>query len=384
MNRSNARIKEHFGLVTNDTKTTQFSFLVSPPKNRESIEKEDIICLDHPIYGDACQVFAEVTEIASYEEVAGSTIGDRMGRLSATAQIIGYIDLRNEQQTLNKLLVPPNPGSRVYRPYAKFLEDVFNRGSDGKTYTQPIHLGEAEIFGASEEGKDQQVNIYLDAANFIGKHTLISAVDGAGKTYIASVIAEELESKISQPIVILDPNNEYTTIGADSNSQIAVIEASTTRNSPDSVMKKINKGQITIITAENLGQNEKNDFYDQLINLLAKGLREKTVQPFLLLIEDADNITHQTIQEILGPKSGIATILLTSRPSLLGGKVLSQTQTQIIGKTTNSEDTAFLKNVVGSNTEQLSSLMIGEWIICGLNIIRPLRVQVRELNSKAK
>ena len=38
MDIADIRIKEHFGLVTNDTSTTQLSFLVSPPKNREGIE----------------------------------------------------------------------------------------------------------------------------------------------------------------------------------------------------------------------------------------------------------------------------------------------------------------------------------------------------------
>ena len=45
MDLSNIRIKEHFGIITNDTNTIQFNFLVSPPKNRESIEKQDIVCL---------------------------------------------------------------------------------------------------------------------------------------------------------------------------------------------------------------------------------------------------------------------------------------------------------------------------------------------------
>ena len=100
MDLSNVRIKEHFGIVTNDTSTNQFSFLVSPPKNRESIEKEDMVSIDHPRYGDACQIIAQVKEITSYEEVAGSTIGERLGKLQATAQIIGYFDLRNETPTV--------------------------------------------------------------------------------------------------------------------------------------------------------------------------------------------------------------------------------------------------------------------------------------------
>ncbi len=94
MDLSNVRIKEHFGLITNDTNTTRFNFLVSPPKNRKGIEKQDIVCLDHPIYGDACQILGEVKELSNYEEVAGSTVGNRIGKLLATTQRIGYIDLR--------------------------------------------------------------------------------------------------------------------------------------------------------------------------------------------------------------------------------------------------------------------------------------------------
>lgn len=390
MDLSNIRIKEHFGIVTNDTNTTQFNFLVSPPKNRESIEKQDIICLDHPAYGDACQVLAEVKEVSSYEEVAGSTIGDRIGKKLATAQIIGYIDLRNENKPLRKLLVPPNPGSRIYMPYASFLEDILNRGTEGKPYTQPLHLGKAEISAASKEATDQQINFYLDAADLTSKNTLISAVDGAGKTHTATVIIEELANKTSYPIVILDPNNEYATLGTPANPnqpfniQTTTINANTTKNSQEIITKKIKQGQVTIVTAENLTLTEKSDYYVSMLNALAKSRQEITMQPFLIVIEDADNLAPQAIQELLGIKNDLAAILITSHPTLLSGKVLSQIQTQIIGKTTDPQDLACFKNMISGNDEQLSSLGVGEWVINGLNIIRPTKIHVRERYSKAK
>ena len=71
MDLSNVHIKEHFGIVTNNTSSSQFSFLVSPPKGRESIEKEDIVSIDHPRYGDACQVIAQVKEITSLRRGCG-------------------------------------------------------------------------------------------------------------------------------------------------------------------------------------------------------------------------------------------------------------------------------------------------------------------------
>ena len=390
MDLANIRIKEHFGLLSSETNTTQFSFLVSPPKNRETIEKQDIVCLNHPVYGDACQVLAEIKEITSYEEVAGSTIGDRIGKRLAIAQIIGYIDLRNEAKPTCKLLVPPNPGSRIYMPYASFLEDVFSRGTDGKACAQPVYLGKAEIFGASQEAGDQQIICYLDAVDLTSKHTLISALDGAGKTYTATVIIEELANKTSQPIVILDPNNEYSTVGTASTSdknysfksQTAIINAD--KENVDSAAKKIKERQITIITAENLSLSEKSEYYANILNALAKSRREKTVQPFLLVVEDAENLPVQAIQEILMSKNGIATILITSHPTELGGKVLSKMVNQIVGRTSDPEDLAFLKNMISGSGEQLSSLEVGEWIVNGLNIIRPIRVQVRERYSKPK
>src|SRR5208283_5431550 len=390
MDLANIHIKEHFGLLSSDTNTTQFTFLVSPPKNRQTIEKQDIVCLNHPVYGEACQVLAEIKEITSYEEVAGSTIGDRIGKRLATAQIIGYIDLRNEAQPLRKLLVPPNPGSRIYMPYASFLEDVFSRGTDGKVCAEPLYLGKAEIFGASQETNDQQIICYLNAADINSKHTLISALDGAGKTYTATVIIEELANKTSYPIVILDPNSEYTTIGTASTSdknysfnfQTVIINAD--KESNDTVAKKTKEHQVTLITAENLTLTEKSEYYANILNALAKSRREKTIQPFLLVVEDVENLPVQAIQEILMSKNGIATILITSHPTVLGGKVLSKMVNQIVGRTSDPEDLAFLKNMISDSGEQLSSLEVGEWIVNGLNIIRPMRIQVRERYSKPK
>jgi DNA helicase HerA-like ATPase len=392
MDLSDIRIKENFGIVTNDTNTTQFNFLISPPKNRESIEKQDIVCLDHPTYGDACQILAEVKEVSSYEEVAGSTAGNRIGKMLATAQIIGYIDLRNEIQPLSKLLAPPNPGSRIYMPYTSFLENILNRGTDGKPYTHPLHLGKAEIIAISQEGNDEQINYYLNAADLTSKHTLISAVDGAGKTHTATVIIEELANKINHPIVVFDPNSEYTRIATSANPnqnypfnfQTDLINANTAKNSPDAITKKIKQGQVTLITAENLTHTEKKEYYANIVNALSKSRREKTTQPFLIVVEDAEDLPPQAIQEILSTKNDVATILITSHPIMLGGKVLSQTGNYIIGKTNDPQDLTYLKNMISGCEEQLSSLGVGEWIVNGLNIMRPTKIQVRERYSKAK
>ncbi len=381
MDLSSVRIKEHFGMASNDTSTTKFTFVISPPKNRQTIQKQDIICLDHPIFGEVCQILGEVTEITSYEEVAGSTIRDRIGKLLATTQIIGYIDLRGENRPLQKLLVPPNPGSRIYMPYSAFLQDTLNRGTDGKPYIQSLCLGKTLIAAANQETNDQQLHFYLNA-DLLFKHTLICGVDGAGKTHTATVIIEELTGKVNQPIVVFDSNNEYASISTASKVlETDNVAANPQQNNPKAVAEKIKPNQVTIINTESLFLAEKDDYLSNVLKDLIKGRHEKTIQPFLLIIDDADNLSPQMLKEILACKE-VGTILISSHPTLLGGKILSQIQTLIIGKTVDQQDLAYLDNITNGVEEELPNLRVGEWIIAGVNIARPTKIQIRDQHSE--
>src|SRR3990170_6466289 len=122
------RVKEQIGIVTNDTSTRQLCFLVSPLKNRTTVVEKEYVLLDHPTQGETSQLIAEVTEIRSYEEIGGTSLNDKIaGNRIATAHILGYVNLQDENKPIQKLLTPPNPGSRVYLPYAEFLDDTFKR-----------------------------------------------------------------------------------------------------------------------------------------------------------------------------------------------------------------------------------------------------------------
>lgn len=45
------RFKEHLGIVTSEANTAQFSFYLSPPKNRVAVGKNDYVLIDHPVFG---------------------------------------------------------------------------------------------------------------------------------------------------------------------------------------------------------------------------------------------------------------------------------------------------------------------------------------------
>ena len=373
MDLSNVRIREHFGLVSNDTHTGQFCFLVSPPKSRRAVEKYDYVLVDHPLFGEACQVLSVITDITSYEEVAGSTIGDKMGKMLATAEVIGYVDLRNEIRPLSKVLIPPNPGCRVYVPLKKFLEDTLNRNAKGEAFKTPIQIGTLEGSSAEEAGTNSEIKCLIDAQDFNSRHSIISSVAGAGKTHIAKLLMQEMSGKTSAQIILFDPYNEYSD---ESNSSAKKIEIKA-KTDRDSLDKEVKKGQITVLNAKGLASEEKRSFFLESLQLLLKLRLEEKIKPIFLIIEESENLKGEVLNQVVaeGRKIGVFVCLLTTNPGELGGKILSQMGYQIIGKTTNKEDIEFLSNMVGA-TYALPDLKVGEWIINGISNNRPTKFRM--------
>jgi DNA helicase HerA-like ATPase len=373
MDLSNVRIREHYGLVSNNTHTGEFSFLISPPKNRASVEKHDFVLVDHPLFGEACQVLSVITEITSYEEISGSTVGDRLGKMMATAEVIGYIDLRNENRLIREVLVPPNPGCRVYIPLKKFLEDILNRNAKGEVFKTPIQIGTFEAASAEEQDKSGSIKCFIDAQDFTLKHSLITAVAGAGKTHTAKLLIKEMSGKTSAQTIIFDPYNEYSDR---LNTTAKIIEVNATMDK-DSIVKEIKKNQITILNTKGLKIEEKRSYYIQTLQLLLKLRLEEKINPLFLIIEEAENLKGETLDQVVaeGRKIGVFACLLTTHAADLGGKILSQIISQIIGKTIIKEDIEYLISISGT-ANALPSLGVGEWIINRLGDSRPMKVHV--------
>ncbi len=374
MDLSSVRIREHYGLISNDTHTGQFSFLVSPPKNRGSVEKHDYVLIDHPLFGEACPVLAVITEITSYEEVAGSTMGDKMGKMLATAVIEGYVDLRNDNKPLCEVLVPPKPGSRVYVPFKTFLEDILNRNTKGETFKAPIEIGGFENSSAEDQENKGPIKCFLDAQDFTSKHSIITGNSGTGKTHTAKQLVQELLGKTYSQIIIFDPYNEYLDISNPSTRKIEI----NAKTQLDTLDKELKKEQLTGLNAQGLTTEEKRFFYLEALKLLIKLRSEEQIKPLFLVIEEAENLKGEILNQLVteGRKTGISVCLLTVNPAALGGKILSQMGYQIIGKTTNKEDIEYLTNLAGpANT--LPTMAPGEWIINGINASRPMKVQLK-------
>jgi len=377
MGPSTTRIKEHIGIVTNETSTTQINFLISPLKNKITVEKTDYILLDHPTYGETNPILAEVTEIRSYEEVASTNITDKnAGNLIATAQIIGYINLQEQNRTIHKLLTPPTSGSRIYLPYVEFLEDTFTRDTNGKPYTTPIHIGTQEATATTTKENRKPINHYLNAETLTTTHTLITGTDGTGKTHTAIVLTTEIANKTQQAIAIIDPHGEYNKIRDNTKKPTQTITLHADENAKDKLAKTVKTNQTTILNAENLTPEEKHTTLTHYLTALWKARTEKTIPPLLLIVEDAETLKNETLETIAyqGTKHGIALMLIAKHPAELGGKILSQTTTQIIGRTTDKDDIDYLKNMAQEKTALLPQLKQGQWIINSLTTTQPTQI----------
>ena len=365
MDLSNVRIREHFGLLSNDSRTGQFNFLVSPPKSRAGIEKNDYILVDHALIGEACQILAIISEITSYEEIAGSTINERKGKMLATAQIIGGIDLRNDNKPLNKILVPPTPGSRVYIPLKNFVQDILNRNLQGEPYKTPIQIGNFEGTSAEEEN-NKEIKCFIDAQEITTKHTIISSVTGAGKTQTAKKIVKSVLQKTQTPIIVFDAYGEYA---SKKNSAKIISEK-------EALLKEIKKNKLTTLNGQGLTLEEKRtNFTEALKTILELRLKEK-IDPVLVVIEEAENLKGTILEEAItqGNKIGLSLCLITTQPSEIGGKILPHVSNQLIGKTTDTSDIERLSMIAGT-TNNLTELTAGEWILSGINTNRTMKIR---------
>ncbi|MCW3984562.1 MAG: DUF87 domain-containing protein [Candidatus Bathyarchaeota archaeon] len=360
MDHTSVRVREHFGLISNDSHIEQFTFLVSPPKSRVGVQKGDYVIVDHPLLGDQTQILAVIKDISSYEEIAGSTINERKGKMLAIAHVLGCIDLSAEAKPLRRVLVPPTPGSRVYIPLKGFLQDILNRNQKGQPFKAPIEIGTYEG-AALEEASSGPVKAFIDAEDFTGQHSLISADAGAGKTVTAKKLIRATQAAAATRIVIFDPYGEYGDV-VQVNLDVGAVEG---------LQKELGKPRVVGVSAVKLSLTEKQAAYSEALVRLLKLRLEDKIGPTLVVVEEAENLVGFELAEALskGRKVGLALCMITSSPSALGSEILSQVATQLAGKTSQNVDLEVLP-------EAAAGLSAGEWVLSGVNLSRALKVNV--------
>lgn len=118
--------------------------------------------------------------------------------------------------------------------------------------------------------------------------------------------------------------------------------------------------------------------------------------PFIMILEEAHNFCPQqgyavSTESLInvaseGRKFGFGLCIVTQRPARVDKNLLSQCNTQIILKVTNTNDlkaiTASVEGISQGATEEIQRLAVGEALVMGGNIALPIYVQIRIRKSR--
>jgi DNA helicase HerA-like ATPase len=117
--------------------------------------------------------------------------------------VIGYFD--DDLADFINPRVPPMPGQRVYLAPSDLLARVLSPRRKGERGS--AHIGSLLTREAGE------VPVVLSVKDVVSTHLAVLASTGAGKSYTASVLVEELmRPENRSAVLVIDPHGEYDTI----------------------------------------------------------------------------------------------------------------------------------------------------------------------------
>jgi uncharacterized protein len=157
---------------------------------------------------------------------------------SLTVTVLGYYDPVLHDY-INPRVEPP-AGHPVYAVSDDELSRILNKRQPGERGA--VHIG--SLLSRAENA----VPIVLDGAALTSTHLAVIASTGSGKSYLMSVIVEELlQASNRAAIVLIDPHSEYGTLEAinqDSRFQKAPYRPEVTVYAPGSI--KISAGSLLL------------------------------------------------------------------------------------------------------------------------------------------
>ncbi|HDD46439.1 MAG TPA: ATP-binding protein [Candidatus Aenigmarchaeota archaeon] len=203
---------EEYGTVisTFDSPSTQkFSFVIKKGKIVRRGQYVQLLTEDGKMIARVCDVFKmnryfmRPDSVEKYE-ASGAALDeifpvDNWEYLVAEAKPLGIFS--NESKNFVDVTFPPSPGCKVSEPEHEILEMLF--GFDPKG----LHIGKMPY---------HEVDVRLNMTKLLQKHLAILAISGAGKSYLTSVIVEELLKRKEEDgqisILLIDTHGEYVSL----------------------------------------------------------------------------------------------------------------------------------------------------------------------------
>lgn len=218
----------YVGTLVGESTSREFRLAV----NHQSIREQDIIAVDAQLRnptsatlsenGSAAQtenirVWAKVQRIERLNPLFPSEAGHELAAtqtnpfdtvlslsremVTAVCQVLGSEPLKGARGgKLDHLRYPPQPATSAYGPDSKDIARVV--------------LGELEskknrALDVATLSNREDVDVKVDGHAIVSRHLAILAMTGAGKSWTARRIIEQLSRK-NYPIVIFDPHGDYT------------------------------------------------------------------------------------------------------------------------------------------------------------------------------
>ncbi|MCG3212538.1 MAG: hypothetical protein FOGNACKC_06208 [Anaerolineae bacterium] len=197
-------------------------FTFVSPDAAQSLRTGEYVAYQTRVDGQPRRILARITErqplrlfpdsFMANPAIAPDTIAAMIGHdqpagehelFQLTATILGYYDAQLGDFINPR--IPPRAGWPVYLAEAEELKTVLSA-------KQPGYIGAAHIGSLLSRERDA-VPVVVDVQAFTSTHLAIIASTGAGKSYLAGVLLEELLKPYNRAaVLIVDPHGEYNTL----------------------------------------------------------------------------------------------------------------------------------------------------------------------------
>ena len=207
------------GLAKGPGETPQDFTFVSPDRS-QSLKVGEFITYEVEADGEARRILSRIIDrqplrlypdaFLAEPEINPDLVANLIGYLQSeyelfeiTATVIGYFD-----EILGGFInprLPPRAGRPVYLAPDEMLARLLTKKQSNET-------GSAQI-GSLLSRDLGKVPIILDVAAIASTHMAIIASTGAGKSYLAGVLVEEMMSHFNRAaVLVVDPHGEYDTL----------------------------------------------------------------------------------------------------------------------------------------------------------------------------
>jgi DNA helicase HerA-like ATPase len=219
-NGNNDRASRYVGTLVGESTCREFRLAVA----HETIREQDIIAVDaemrHPTddgKSERVRVWAKVQRIERVNPLFPAEAGHELAEtrtdpfdtvlslsremVTAVCQVLGAEPLAgSEGGKLDHLRYPPQPASSAYRPDSK---DV------ARVVLGELQQKKRRALDIATLSNRPEVDVQVDGHAIVTRHLAILAMTGAGKSWAARRIIEQLAGK-NYPVVIFDPHGDYT------------------------------------------------------------------------------------------------------------------------------------------------------------------------------